>query len=88
MDGKMLARLLAVIFIAFAVTAAAIDMARKNEPQPPRPISTTNPVAPVNPLRQTLERCQKMGDASGEDADCLAAWDENRRRFLGQDGDR
>jgi conjugative transfer region protein TrbK len=88
MDGKMLARLLAVIFVAFAITAAAIDMARRHAPQPSRPISTINPVAPVDPLRLTLGRCQEMGEAAGEDAECLAAWAENRRRFLGQDRDR
>ena len=35
MDGKMLARLGAVVFIAIAVTATAIDMARKDEPSAP-----------------------------------------------------
>ena len=37
MDGKMLARLGAVVFIAIAVTATAIDMARKDEPSAPPP---------------------------------------------------
>ncbi|RUX03002.1 conjugal transfer protein TrbK, partial [Mesorhizobium sp. M8A.F.Ca.ET.059.01.1.1] len=31
MDGKSLARLAAVIFLAIAVTAAAVELARKEE---------------------------------------------------------
>ena len=32
MDGKMLARVGAVVFVAVAVTATAIEMTRKEEP--------------------------------------------------------
>ena len=83
MDGKILARLGAVVFVAIAVTATAIDMARKDEPPAPRPASSLQP--PADPLRESLRRCQQLGEAAANDADCLAAWAESRDRFLGRD---
>ena len=83
MDGKMLARLGAVVFIAIAVTATAIDMARKDEPPAPPPTPALQP--PPDPLRQSLRRCQQLGEVAASDADCLAAWAESRDRFLGRD---
>ena len=82
MDGKMLARLGAVVFIAIAVTATAIDMARKDEPSVLPPASAFQP--PADPLRETLRRCQQLGEAAASDTDCLAAWAESRDRFLGR----
>lgn len=82
MDGKMLARLGAVVFVAIAVTATAIDMARKDEPSAPPPASAFQPSA--DPLRETLRRCQQLGEAAASDADCLAAWAQSRDRFLGR----
>ncbi|MFV0383333.1 putative entry exclusion protein TrbK-alt, partial [Paracoccus sp. (in: a-proteobacteria)] len=32
----------------------------------------------------TLRRCQQMGEAASDDADCLAAWAGSRNRFLGR----
>jgi conjugative transfer region protein TrbK len=83
MDGKMLARLGAVVFVAIAVTATAIDMARKDEPSAPRPVPVLQP--PTDPLRESLRRCQRLGEAAASDADCLAAWAQSRDRFLGRD---
>ncbi|PZU45636.1 MAG: conjugal transfer protein TrbK [Sphingomonas sp.] len=83
MDGKMLARLGAVVFVAIAVTATAIDMARKDEPSAPPPAPPLQP--PTDPLREALRRCQQLGEAAGNDTDCLAAWAESRDRFLGRD---
>ena len=82
MDGKMLARLGAVVFIAIAFTATAIDMTRKDEPSASRPASALQP--PADPLRATLRRCQQLGEAAASDADCLAAWAASRDRFLGR----
>ena len=78
MDGKMLARLGAVVFVAIAVTATAIDMARKDEPSASRPASALQP--PADPLR----RCQQLGEAAASDADSLAAWTVSRDRCLGR----
>jgi len=83
MDGKMLARLGAVVFIAIAVTATAIDMARKDEPSVPPPAPALQP--PAYPLRETLRRCQQLGEVAASDTDCLAAWAQSRDPFLGRD---
>ena len=83
MDGKMLVRLGAVVFVAIALTVTAIDMTRKDEPSASRPASALQP--PADPLRETLRRCQQLGEAAASDADCLAAWVESRDRFLGRD---
>ena len=81
----MLARLLAVVFIAFAMTATAIHLARNNEPATFRPAPSLSPETPrADPLRDALLRCQQMGEAAIRDADCLSTWAESRRRFLGQ----
>ena len=82
MDGKMLARLGAVVFVAIALTVTAIDMARKDEPSAPPAAPAFQP--PADPLRETLRRCQRLGEAAASDADCLAAWAESRDRFLGR----
>lgn len=83
MDGKMLARLAAVVFVAIAITATAIEMAREDEPSAPRPASALQPLA--DPLRATLRHCQQLGEAAASDADCLAAWAQSRDRFLGRE---
>jgi conjugative transfer region protein TrbK len=83
MDGKMLAPLGAVVFVAIALTVTAIDMAWKDEPSAPRPASALQ--SPADPLRETLRRCQQLGEAAASDADCLAGWAESRDRFLGRD---
>ena len=83
MDGWVFARLAAVVIIAVALTAAAIQLAREERstgPQssPPAIADTPRP----DPVRQTLRRCRQLGEVATRDAACLAAWDENRRRFL------
>lgn len=84
MDGKMFARIGAVVFVAVAITATAIEMNRKEEPAEgwvsSRPIA-----APTDPLRVELLRCQALGEAGPRDAACLRAWAENRNRFLAPD---
>ncbi|GGD35436.1 putative entry exclusion protein TrbK-alt [Aureimonas glaciei] len=81
MDGNLLARLGAVVFVAVAITATAIEMNRKEETPEPwasgRTIQTQ-----ADPLRNELIRCQGLGEAGPRDAACLRAWAENRNRFL------
>lgn len=87
MDGWVFARLAAVIIIAVTITAAAIHLARDNAPVGSSPSSSATPEAPrTDPLRATLQRCRAFGEAATRDADCLAAWDENRQRFLSPTG--
>lgn len=81
MDGKMLARLGAVVFVAVAVTATAIEMTRKEE-EPETWPSGRAAEEPADPQRGALIRCQALGEEGPRDPDCRRAWAENRERFL------
>lgn len=81
MDGKMLARLGAVVFVAVSITATAIEMSRKEEAPEAWP-SGRAAVTAADPLRDELIRCQALGEAGPRDPACLRAWAENRNRFL------
>lgn len=82
MDGKTFARLVAVIFVAIAVTAAALEMTRKQESPAGMAAAVPAPSAP-DPLRKSLRRCQGLGEAALRDDDCMRLWAEQRDRFLG-----
>jgi conjugative transfer region protein TrbK len=83
MDGKMLARLGAVVFVTVAIIATVIELTRKGEPSQP-----ASPVRPVelglDPLREGQRRCQQLGQKAAEDAECLRVWAQTRDRFLGR----
>jgi conjugative transfer region protein TrbK len=81
MDGKMLARLGAVVFVAVAVTATAIEMSRNEEPAESS-ASSRSSTTPSDPLRDELFRCRALGEAGPRDPACRRAWAENRNRFL------
>lgn len=83
MDGKILARVGAIVFVAVAITATAIEMNRKDI-SPDALATRGRPVAAQDPLAAELLRCSEIGEAGTRDAGCLKAWVENRRRFLGQ----
>ena len=83
MDGKILARIGAVIFIAVAFVATAIGMNSKDK-QPDAPATRSRPAAPQDPLAAELLRCSRIGEAGPRDPSCLKAWAESRRRFLGR----
>ncbi len=82
MDGKLLARLGAVVFVAVAITATAIEMTRKEEE---RPVQASRPIEdrPADPLHAAQRRCQLLGEAAARDTECLRTWAETRDRFLG-----
>ena len=82
MDARVLARIAAIVIAAVAITAAATQLARQDAPVDARPSLPTAEAPGANPLSERLERCRQMGEAATRDADCLAAWEENRRRFL------
>lgn len=83
MDGRVFARLAAVIIVAVAVTAAAIHLVRDEKSSGSQASSpTVTETSLPDPLRETLRRCRQLGEAATRDVECLAAWDENRRRFL------
>ncbi|MER9455589.1 putative entry exclusion protein TrbK-alt [Mesorhizobium sp. M0478] len=83
MDGKILARVSAVVFIAVALTVTAIEMSSKDE-QPDAIATPGRPLALQDPLAAELRRCSGLGEAGPRDPGCLKAWADSRRRFLGQ----
>jgi conjugative transfer region protein TrbK len=82
MGGKTLARIAAVIVVAIAVTATALEMARK-EGKPSGAALQAPTIPAPDPLRTDLRRCQVLGEAALRDSDCLRLWAEQRERFLG-----
>lgn len=82
MDSKTLTRLAAVIIVAVAGTAAAILVARDGGPTASIAAASSAPTPPLDSLHATLLHCAELGEAAIRDSDCLAAWAENRRRFL------
>lgn len=81
MDGKLLARIGAIGFVTFAITATAIELSRKPEPPINRGVAAVTE-ADVDPLKTKLRRCQQLGEAGTRDPACLQAWADNRDRFL------
>lgn len=82
MEGKTLARIGAIVFVAFAITATAIELTREEEPSRAAPAPAFAPS--VDPLRTEQRRCQRLGESAVRDAACLAVWAETRDRFLGR----
>jgi len=82
MDGKMLARLGAVVFVGVAITAAVIEFTRQPESAEAGPQARQR--GDNGDLRQRLRRCRDMGEAATRDPACLGIWAENRDRFLKQ----
>lgn len=82
MDGKMLARLAAIVFVAVAITATAIEMNSRQEPPLYRSVAPVEPAR--EPLREGQRRCQQLGQGAANDAGCLRVWAETRDRFLGR----
>ena len=81
MTGQTAVQIGAVVFVAFAITATALGLVRKDVVQD---TSIGQPALPVtDPLRAELTRCQELGEAGPRDTTCLAAWATARRRFLG-----
>ena len=82
MDGRVLARIAVIAIVAVAITAAAIQLARQEAPLGARPSPPAAEAPEADPFSERLDRCRQMGEAATRDADCLAAWEENRNRFL------
>ncbi|WP_427144803.1 putative entry exclusion protein TrbK-alt [Rhizobium pisi] len=81
MEGKLFARIGAVVFVTFAITATVIELSRKDEPPLYRSVATTTEPS-MDPLKGELRRCQQLGEAATRDSTCLQAWADNRDRFL------
>jgi conjugative transfer region protein TrbK len=82
MDSKMLARLGALVFVAIALTATAIEMTRKETTLVAEPARAVEPAR--DPLREGQRRCQQLGQAAANDSECMRVWAQTRDRFLGR----
>lgn len=83
MDGKTIARIGAVAFVAIVCLATTIEMNRRDDPQVGAKIQARPPLE-RDPLDAELARCSQLGEAGARDPSCLKAWGQARRRFLGQ----
>ena len=83
MDGQTLARIGAVVFVAVAIVATAIEMNRTPD-SPDNTPAIARPSSMRDPLDAELARCSGIGEAGARDPSCLKAWGQARRRFLGQ----
>lgn len=70
-------------FACLGVAATMAVLALREEPEPSAPPIVPATTSAADPLRAKLTGCQLEGEAAASDATCLAAWAENRRRFLG-----
>jgi conjugative transfer region protein TrbK len=79
MNPKIIARAAAVILLAGAVLACALELARQD-----RTLESSLPAAHDNRdlLANELARCKTLGAEAVHDAACKAAWAQNRARFL------
>ncbi len=84
MEDPAAKKLIALILIGVILAGAAAWMATANQPTPAARPRAESLVA-VDPLQAEFARCQGLGEAGAHDPACLAAWAENRRRFLAPD---
>jgi conjugative transfer region protein TrbK len=84
MDGNMLVRLGAVVFVGVACTVTVLELTRTPD-VPEAHMRDDDGAHPGNPWRAVLRHCRGIGEAATRDARCLKAWAENRDHFLGQE---
>ena len=79
MDPKIIARATAVILLAGAVLACALELTWQDRTLK----SSAQPVPDEIDLPAgELARCKDLGSEAAHDATCKAAWAQNRARFL------
>ena len=79
MDPKIIARAAAVILLAGAVLACALELARQG-----RTLESSLPAADdkMDRLANELARCRALGAEAAHDPACKTVWAQNRARFL------
>ena len=82
LDPRTRRRTLLALGLGAALAAAAVVMAVKEAETPAGQVLRPAVMRPVDPLTAEFTRCQALGEAGARDPQCLAAWAENRRRFL------
>ncbi|TPK95316.1 MULTISPECIES: putative entry exclusion protein TrbK-alt [unclassified Mesorhizobium] len=83
MNMKIAARMLAVLALIAAMTAAIMAL-RGHGMENAASHSLRHPGG--EPANLELTRCRDLGIAAVDDDGCQRAWAESRRRFLGLDG--
>lgn len=79
MDLKIAARMIAVLALSAAMTAAFMALPGSGS----QDVSSPRSAHPGGePASVELERCRNIGMAAIADEACRRAWAENRRRFL------
>ena len=79
MNPKIIARPAAVILLAGAVLACALELAWQGRTlEPSTPTAHDN----MDPLANELARCKALGAEAAHDAACKTVWVQNRARFL------
>ena len=79
MDAKIAARMIAVLALGAAMTAAVMAL-RGDGTEDAAPHSLRSPGG--EPANSELVRCRDLGMAAANDPTCRELWAENRRRFL------
>ncbi len=69
MDGKIFARIGAVVFIAVALTVTVIEMSSKDD-EPDALATRDRSIASQDPLASELRRCSGIGEAGPRDPGC------------------
>ena len=82
MGGKHLAQIGAIVFVALAITVALLGLDTKDSAPTDAVLTAPALSADTDPMARELQHCQMIGEAGARDTACLAAWAENRRRFL------
>lgn len=81
MDGKLLARAGAAVFVGLAVAMTLVQL--REEPAGEREAASGMQLPDDDPLPEQLRACADMGEAALSAPECRAAWAKKRRRFLG-----
>jgi conjugative transfer region protein TrbK len=79
MDARIAARMIAVLALGAAMTAAVMAL-RGDGTEDAAPHSLRHPGG--EPANSELVRCRDLGIPAANDPTCRKAWAENRRRFL------
>ena len=82
MNLTRLAQLGAIGCAALAITLTAIELRDRTDASAETPRHVA-PERDTDAVRETLARCQALGEAAASDDACLRAWADNRQRFLG-----
>jgi conjugative transfer region protein TrbK len=80
LETRAFGRGLGLIAIALLIIMAALRVHRGEGFTPSAPPA---PSLSSDPLARELARCRAISLAAADDADCKAAWAENRRPFFG-----